>query len=136
MIWAVIVWIGTFIKNLFQGLVDIIIAFFTAIYQIIEGILYLLYMIGVLAVKLFLVLFEALKVLWSLIVGLGRTLGSLVYSPRASSGNGYSEIIGNLFDYANVFSLNSFAVILSFAIWFGTAITAIKLVSSIRVGGD
>ncbi|MGG0718389.1 hypothetical protein ABE096_12465 [Robertmurraya massiliosenegalensis] len=135
-IWSVIVWIGNLIKNLFQGLVDILVAFFTAIYEVIEGLLYLLYMIGVLAAKLFLVLFEALKVLWSLIVGLGRTLGSLVYSPRGSGGHGYSELMGRLFDYADVFSLNSFAVIMSFGIWFATAISAIKLISSIRVGGD
>lgn len=135
-IWDVILWLGGFIKKLFQGLVDILIAFFSVIYQIIEGLLYLLYMIGVLAVKLFLVLFEALKILWSLVVGLVRTLGSLVYTPKSGAGHGYSEMIGKLFGYADVFSLNNFAVILSFGIWFATAIGAIKLISSIRVGGD
>ena len=135
-IWDVILWIGGFIKKLFQGLIDVVVAFFTAIYQVIEGLLYLLYMIGVLAVKLFLVLFEALKVLWSLVVGFGRTLASLVYTPKSGAGNGYSEMIGNLFDYASIFQLNSFAIILSFGIWFGTAVGAMKLISSIRVGGD
>lgn len=135
-LWDIILWIGGFIKKLFQGLVDILIAFFTAIYQVIEGILYLLYMIGVLAVKLFLVLFEALKILWSLVVGFGKTLASLTYVPKASAGHGYSEMIGDLFTYANVFQLNSFAVILSFGIWIGTAVGAMKLISSIRVGGD
>lgn len=135
-LWDIIKWLGGFIKKLLQDFVDILISFFSAIYQIIEGILYLLYMIGVLAVKLFLVLFEALKILWSLVVGLGRTLGSLAYTPKQSSGHGYSEMLGKLFDYADVFSLNSFAVIMSFGIWFGTAIGAIKLLSSIRVGGD
>ena len=135
-LWDVIVWLGTFIKKLFQGLIDLLVAFFTAIYQLIEGILHLLYMIGVLAVKLFLVLFEALKILWSLVVGFARTLGSLVYHPMSGSGNGYSEMIGSLFRYADVFQLNTIAVILSFAIWFGTAVGAMKLISSIRVGGD
>ena len=135
-IWDVIVWIGLFIKSLFQGLIDILIAFFQIVYQLIEGLLYLVYMIGVLAVKLFLVIFNAIKILWSLVVGFGRTLASLVYTPRSGAGNGYSEMIGNLFDHASVFQLNSFAVILSFGVWFGTAVAAMKLISSIRVGGD
>ena len=135
-LWDIILWLGSLIKKLFQGLVDILIAFFTAIYQIIEGILYLLYMIGVLAVKLFFVLFEALKVLWSLVVGFGKTLASLTYTSKAGAGHGYSEMIGDLFNYASVFQLNSFAVILSFGIWIGTAVGAMKLISSIRVGGD
>lgn len=135
-IWDVIIWIGSLIKLLFQGLIDILIAFFQVIYQLIEGVLYLIYMIGVLAVKFFFVLFEALSVLWALVVGFGRSLGSIAYTPRSSGGHGYSSMIGDLFDHASIFQLDSFAVILSFGIWFGTAVAAIKLISSIRIGGD
>jgi len=136
LIWQVVLWVGNLIKSLFQGLVDILIGFFKVIYALIDGLLYLLYMIGVLAVKLFLVLFNAAKLLWSLVVGFGRTLASLSYSPRGGSGNGYSEIIGRLFDNLSVLQLTPIAYILLFALWFITAITAIKLISSIRVGGD
>lgn len=135
-IWDVIKWIGNLIKSLFQGLLDVLIGFFKAIYALIDGILYLLYMIGVLAVKLFLVIFEAAKILWSLVVGLGRTLASLQYTPRSSGGNGYSEIMGKLFKNLSVLQLDGIAYILLFCLWFITAISAIKLISSIRVGGD
>jgi hypothetical protein len=135
-IWDGIKWLGNFIKDLFQNLLDILIGFFKAIYALIDGLLYLLYMIGVLAVKLFQVIFEAAKILWSLIVGFGRTLASLQYTPRSGSGNGYSEIIGKLFKSLNVLQLDGIAYILLFCLWFITAITAIKLISSIRVGGD
>lgn len=135
-IWQVVLWIGTFIKKLFQGLIDIIIGFFEVIYALIDGLLYLLYMIGVLAVKLFLVIFNAAKLLWSLVVGFGNTLASLSYSPRSSSGNSYSEVIGRLFEMLNVLQIDKVAYILLFIIWFTTAVTAIKLISSIRVGGD
>jgi hypothetical protein len=135
-VWDGIKWLGNFIKSLFQNLLDVLIGFFKAIYALIDGILYLLYMIGVLAVKLFLVIFEAAKILWSLIVGFGRTLASLQYTPRSGSGNGYSEIIGKLFKSLNVLQLDGIAYILLFCLWFMTAITAIKLISSIRVGGD
>lgn len=135
-IWDGLKWIGNLLKNLFQGLIDLFIGFFEVIYALIEGLLYLLYMIGVLAVKLFLVIFEAAKVLWSLIVGFGRTLASLTYSPRGSGGNGYSEMIGKLFTSLEPMQINVVAYILLFCLWFITAIAAIKLISSIRVGGD
>ncbi|MBH0176214.1 hypothetical protein IHV09_21905 [Fictibacillus sp. 23RED33] len=135
-IWDVIKWIARAIAKLFQELFDLLVSFFKVIYDVIEGFLYLLYMIGVLAVKLFLVIFEAAKVLFSFIVGLGRTLGSLVYSPRGGGGHGYSEMIGKLFNSLEVMQLNSVAYILLFMLWFITAISAIKLISSIRVGGD
>ncbi|MEK4973586.1 hypothetical protein CHH55_23545 [Niallia circulans] len=136
LIWQGITWIGSFLKTLFQGLVDIIIGFFEVIYALIDGLLYFLYMIGVLAVKLFLVIFNAAKLLWSLIVGFGNTLASLSYSPRSSSGNGYSDILGRLFRSLDVLQLDVVAYILLFCLWFTTAILAIKLISSIRVGGD
>lgn len=135
-IWDAIQWLGTFFKRLLQDILDVIVGFFKVIYALIEGFLYLLYMIGVLAVKLFLVIFEAAKLLWSLIVGFGRTLASLTYSPRSGSGNGYSEMLGRLFNNLDVLQINTIAYILLFMLWFITAISAMKLISSIRVGGD
>lgn len=136
LIWEVVKWIGNLLKILFQGLIDLLIVFFTAIFDVIRGLLYLLYMIGVLAVKLFQVIFEAAKILWSLIQGFARTLASLTYSPRGSGGNGYSEVIGKLMTNLNVMQLDVVAYILLFMLWFITAISAMKLISSIRVGGD
>lgn len=135
-LWDVIKWIGKLLFNLFQNLFDLLIGFFKVIYALIDGLLYLLYMIGVLAVKLFLVIFEAAKVLWSLIVGFVRTLGSLSYTPKAGSGNGYSSMIGKLFKALEPMQITPIAYILLFILWFVTAIAAIKLISSIRVGGD
>lgn len=136
LLWEVIKWLGNLLRSLFQGLIDILLVFFNAIFDLIKGILYLLYMIGVLAVKLFQVIFEAAKILWSLIVGFGRTLASLHYTPRATGGNGYSEMIGKLMKNLSVLQIDVVAYILLFALWFITAVTAMKLISSIRVGGE
>lgn len=135
-IWDVIKWIGEFIASLFQGLVDLIIGFFEVIYALIDGLLYFLYKIGVVAAKLFLLFFEVGKFLWSLVVGFGNTLASLTYTPRSSSGNSYSEMLGRLFENAQFLQIDVIAYILLFILWFITAVIAIKLVSSIRVGGD
>lgn len=136
LIWQVVLWIANFFKMLFQGLVDIIIGFFQAIYALIDGLLYFLYMVGVLAVKLFQVIFEAALVLWSLIVGFVRTLSSLAYSPMSGGGNGYSDMFGKIFGDLSYLQIDVIAYILLFILWFVTAISAIKLISSIRVGGD
>lgn len=135
-IWEAIKWIGNLLKKLFQSILDVIVGFIKVIYALIDGLLYLLYMIGVLAVKLFLVIFEAAKLLWSLVVGFTRTLASLHYTPRGSSGNGYSSMIGKIFDALQPMQMNVVAYILLFCLWFVTAVAAIKLISSIRVGGD
>lgn len=136
LIWEAVKWIGNLLKKLFDFLIDILITFFTAIFDVIKGLLYLLYMIGVLAVKLFQVIFEAAKILWSLMVGFARTLASLSYSPKAGSGHGYSEVLGKLMTNLNVLQVDVIAYILLFVLWFITAISAMKLISSIRVGGD
>lgn len=135
LIWDAIKWIGNLLKDLFQGLVDLLVLFFEAIFGLIAGLLYLLYMIGVLAVKLFIVIFETAKLLWALAVGFTRSLASLSYVQRGSSGNGYSEMIGKVLKIAEPLQINSVAYILLFLLWFITAIAAIKLISSIRVGG-
>ncbi|MEE6209015.1 hypothetical protein U3A55_02435 [Salarchaeum sp. III] len=129
-------WLGKQLRNLFQGLIDIIVGFFEVIYALIDSILYFIYNIGLIAVKLFQLIFEVLKLLWSLFEGLGRTIQSLTYTPQTSANNGYSEMIGKIFQVLEPLQINVVAYILLFGIWIGTAVSAIKLLSSIRVGGS
>jgi hypothetical protein len=135
-IWGAIEWVGRLIKSLFQGLIDIIVSFFEIIYALIDGLLYFLFKCGVLIVKLFVLLFETAKLLWSLIVGFTRTLASLTYTTQSTSGTGYSETLGRLFDSLSVLQIDRIAYVLLFILWMFTAVGAIKLLSSIRVGGD
>lgn len=135
-IWGGIKWIGRLLKKLFQGLVDLFVGFFEVIYALIDGLLYFLYKIGVLAVKLFLLFFELAKMIVSLFVGFARTLASLVYVPRSGSGNGYSDMLGKIFTAMQPLKLEPIAYILLFILWMFTAVAAIKLLSSIRIGGE
>lgn len=135
-VWSVIQWIGRLIASLFESLLDLLLAFFEVIYALIYGLFYFLLQIGLIAVKIFLIFFEVGKLLISLVVGFGKTLASLSYSSRTSSGNGYSEMLGNVFGAAESLQLNVIAYIILFVLWFSTAISAMKLLSSIRVGGD
>lgn len=137
LIWQAFKWLANAIKALFQKLIDVIIAFFRAIYMLIDGLLYFLYMIGVVAVKLFLIFYELGKLIISLFVGFGKTLASLVYVSSSSGGHGYSSMVGKLMTAAtNNMQLNVIAYVLLFVIWFVWVVSAMKLISSIRVGGD
>lgn len=137
LIWQAFSWLAGLIKGLFQKLVDIIIAFFRTIYFLIDGLLYFLFMIGVVAVKLFSIFFELGKLIISLFVGFGKTLASLTYIQSSTSGHGYSSMMGQLITTANnQMQLNVIAYILLFSIWFIWVVSAMKLLSSIRVGGD
>jgi hypothetical protein len=135
-IWSGIKWLGNLLWSLFQGLINILVSFFEVIYALIAGLLYFLFKVGVLAVKLFTLLFETMKILWSLVVGFAKTLASLTYTPKGSSGTGYSEMLGKLFNNLSVLQIDVIAYILLFILWMFTAVGAMKLISSIRVGGD
>lgn len=136
-IWSAIKWLGELIAKLFKALLDLLLSFFKFIYQLVEAFLYFLYNVGLIAVKLFQIFFELGKLIISFFVGLGRTLQSLVYTPTSSGGHGYSETIGKVFNAAaGPLQLNVIAYILLFGIWLFTAIQVIKLLSSIRVGGE
>lgn len=130
-------WLAKVLVQLFNFLFELLRDFFQVIYDLIKSVMYLFYMIAVLAKELFLVIFTAAKMLVSLIIGFFKTLSSLTYIPQSSSGHGYSSTIGKIMTVANDnLQLNVIAVILMFLIWIFTAVIAIKLISSIRVGGD
>lgn len=133
-IWNAIKWVAQQIANLFQSLIDLLISFFTVIFDLIKGILYFLAQILILIGKFFMILLETAKLAWSFIVGIGRTMAQLVYSPVGSSaGNAYSSDIGKVMTYANNYmQLKPLANILLFLVWITMAMLVLRIISSIR----
>lgn len=127
-----LIWLGQLLQRLIQALIDVLVAFFNVIYDAIRCVLYLIYKIGVLAVKLFQVLWELAKLLYSFVVGLGRTVASLFYTPRSTGGHGYSTEIGRVARSLEVLQLDVVAYILLFIIWVFTAISVVKLIGTIK----
>lgn len=132
LLYELFVWLGQLLQRLFQSLIDVLVAFFMVIYDLIRGLLYLLYMIGVLAVKLFLVLVELGKLLWAFVQGLARTVGSIFYTERSSGGHGYSEMMGRVAEHLHLFQLDVLAYILLFAIWIMTALGVMKIIGNLK----
>lgn len=135
-LWDIIQWLGKLLYKIFEPIIDFFKMILDVIFAIVDSILYFIYQVGVLIAKLFIILFETGKLLWSLIVGFAKTLASLNFSPRGSGGNAHSENIGKIFHMLEPLQLNAVATILLFLIWFTTAIAAIKYISSTRIGGD
>ncbi len=129
-------WLGQLLERLFQALIDVLVSFFMVIYELIKGLLYLLYMIGVCAAKLFLILWEVAKLIWAFIVGLTTTFQSIFFSPGQSSGHGYSAMMGQVAKGLNYFQLDVVAYILLFAIWLFGAFGVIRIFGSMRGAGD
>lgn len=132
LLYELFVWLGQLLQRLFQSLIDVLVSFFMVIYDLIRGLLYLLYMISVLAVKFFLVLWELAKLLWAFIQGLVRTIASIFYDPLPSSGHGYSEMMGRVISSMDVLQLDVVAYILLFLIWIATAFGVISVIGSLK----
>lgn len=133
-IWNAIKWLGEQIGKLFQVIIDLLISFFTVIFDLIKGLLYFLGQILVLIGKFFLILLDVAKLAWSFVVGITRTMGQLFYSPAGSSvNNSYSSEIGRVMTYANQYlQLKPLANILLFLVWITIAMLVMRLISSIR----
>jgi len=129
-------WLGQLLERLFQALIDVLVSFFMVIYELIKGLLYFLYMIGVCAAKLFLILWEVAKLIWSFIVGLTTTFQSIFFTPGAGSGHGYSAMMGRAASSLNVLQLDVVAYILLFGIWLFGAFGVIRIFGSLRGAGD
>lgn len=129
-------WLGQLLERLVQALIDVLVSFFMVIYELIKGLLYLLYMIGVCAAKLFLILWEVAKLIWSFIVGLTKTFQSIFFTPAESSGHGYSAMMGRVADGLGFFQLDVVAYILLFCIWLFGAFGVIRIFGSMRGAGD
>ena len=125
-------WLGDLLSRLFQALINVLVNFFSVIYELIKGLLYLLYMIGVLAAKLFMLLLKLGQLAYSFTVGFIRTLGSLFYSPGGSAGHGYSETMGKVSQLLKFMQVDVLAYILLFVIWVFTALAVFKILGSMR----
>lgn len=132
LIYDLAAFIGEMLQRVVQALINVLLAFFNVIYDLIRCFLYLIYKIGVLAVKLFHVLWEIAKLLYSFVVGLTKTVASLFYTPKTSGGHGYSEAMGQVVSHLGVLQMNVVAYILLFLIWIFVAVTVIKILGTFK----
>jgi len=145
MISNVLSWIGDFFQNLlsvvlgfisrvfgglFQGIINVLKLIFKPIFILLGIILYVIYKIGELVVSLVLVLVAIGKLLYSFVIGIFNTLGSLTWSESPQNHGSWSGAIGEVFAALAPYQLDKIAYVISFFIWVLTALAVIKILSA------
>lgn len=137
MLYQAFKWLGELLARLVQSLIDVLVRFFEVIYDVIRGILYFVYKVGVLIAEFFGLIWDVVLLCWSFVVGIGNTFASVFFAPStAGSGHGYSSLIGKIMSYLDVLQLDVIAYILLFGVWIFGAFGVINILGSLRGGGE
>lgn len=121
---------------LFQKLFDFLKLLLRPFFIIIALILYFVYKIAELAITLIKVFLALGKLLISFIKGIFVTLAGFTYTPKTPSQGSWTPIFKNVMQGLDSYQLSTISYVLMFCIWFGTAFAVIRILGSIRNGGD
>ncbi|MBY9087515.1 hypothetical protein KIH86_25335, partial [Paenibacillus sp. HN-1] len=89
-----------------------------------------------LAISLIALFLSLGKLLMAFIKGIFATLAGFTYTPSTPSNGQWTPIFHNVIDSLGPYQLDKIAYILLFCIWISTAYAAIRIIGSIRNGGD
>jgi hypothetical protein len=125
-----------FLARLADWLLDGLAYLFSPIFDLLAGIFYFLYMIGVVLVKVVTVVLALGKLLIGLCTGLFKTITGLSFSGRpAILPDSYNDVFARLQPVLNTLQLDKVAYLITFAIWIATAFASIKIIGNMRGGG-
>lgn len=120
---------------LFQKLFDLIKLLFSPIFILIAIVFYFIYKLGELAVTLLLLLLGIGKLFFALVKGIFLTLAGFSFSSAPQSNGQWTSIFNNVVDGLQSYQLSTLSYILIFLIWFSFGFAAIRVLSSMRMGG-
>lgn len=141
MIANILNWFSGFLQNLgsvitnafgvlFQGIINVLKFIFKPIFALVAIIFYLIYKIAELVVMLIKVLVAIGKLLYSFVIGLFNTIGSLSWSGSSADHGSWSGAFAEVFQALETYQLNKIAYVISFFIWVTTAFAVIKILSN------
>lgn len=122
--------------HLFQTLFKFLKMLLQPIFIVIAVVFYFIYKIAELAVyiiKLFLMLG---KLLLAFVKGIFATLAGFTFTPGTRSDGSWTPIFKNVVQGLETYQISTIAYILQFCIWFATGWAVIRILGSIRNGGD
>lgn len=139
--------VSDFAKYLFSLLTELFTWLLNGLYTIIRpvielvaGIFYFIYKIGVVLVKVLELVLMVARLLGGLVAGLFKTIFGFAYSGQPASLPGsYNAALGKIMPIINgSLQLDKVAYILIFGIWITTGFYALKIIGDLRggVGGD
>ncbi|SFT00463.1 hypothetical protein [Paenibacillus sp. 453mf] len=121
---------------LFQKLFDFLKLILRPFFIVVALILYFIYKIAELAITLIKVFLALGKLLIAFIKGIFVTLAGFTYTPTTPNQGSWTPIFKNVMQGLDSYQLNTVAFVLMFCIWFATGFAVIRILGSIRNGGD
>lgn len=123
-----------FFSSLFGFLINSIFNFLKLLFKpiliLIALIFYVIYKIGELIVSLVMVIVGIGKLLYSFLIGIFSTLGSLSWNDTTPQHGSWTITFNQVFDSLELFQLDKIAYVVSFIIWISTAFAVIKILSA------
>ncbi|WP_052410478.1 hypothetical protein [Paenibacillus durus] len=127
---------STLFGHLFQTLFHFLKILLRPLFIVVALLLYLVYKIAELAITLISVFLALGKLLLAFIKGIFVTLTGFTYTPSTPSNGQWTSIFNNVVGSLGPYQLDKIAYILLFCIWITTAFAAIRIIGSIRNGGE
>lgn len=123
--------------NLFQTLFEFLKILLRPIFIVIALVLYIVYKIAELIITLLKLFLAVGKLLVMFVKGIFVTLSGFTFTPSSRSDGAWTPIFNNVVQNGlSFFQLDTLSYVLLFCIWFATGFAVIRIISSIRNGGD
>lgn len=121
---------------LFQKLFDFLKMLFRPLFIVIALLLYVVYKIAELAIVIIKLFLALGKLVLAFIKGIFTTLAGFTFTPTTPNQGSWTPIFKNLTNGLTYYQLDTLAYVLQFLIWFTVAWAALRILGSIRNGGD
>ena len=123
--------------DLFQWILEAITAIFKPIINLVLGIGYFIYKIGLLLVEVLQLIGSVAKLALGLVQGLFKTILGLSYQGTAANLPGsLSAAVDNLQPIFQTLQFNKIGYVIIFSIWLFAALAATKIIQTFRGGND
>lgn len=128
-------WLSDLFGWLFEKLFEFLKFLFKPVLILIAIIFLFLYKIGEVVLLLLKVLLGIGKIFFSLIMGIFKTLAGFTFTATARDDGQWTSVFKNVFEGLNYFQIDNVGYVLLFCVWFATGFAAIRIISSMGVGG-
>lgn len=121
---------------LFQNLFDFLKMIFRPLFIFIALLFYVVYKIAELAIVIIKLFLSLGKLVLAFIKGIFTTLAGFTFIPTTPNQGSWTPIFKNMANGLTYYQLDTLAYVLQFIIWFTVAWAALRILGSIRNGGD
>lgn len=128
--------LGDLFGSLFQTLFTFLKKLLQPIFIVIALVLYFVYKVAELAVYLIKLFLMIGKLLLAFVKGIFVTLAGFTFTPSGRNDGSWTPIFRNVVGGLDSYQLSNLAYVLQFLIWFGFGWAAIRVIGSMRSGGD